>query len=476
MKSPESDEAQSPSPEENQFLTAPLSVVFVRTAVPIALVMMTNGLFSVVDAAFLGHFVGADALAAVTLMFPVFMLLNALATLVSAGMSSILARRLGAQRNPEAQQVFLGAHALALTVCLGLIALFAAFGPALIGWISNGSQGLAEMGWTYMSILIFCAPLPFMLSLHSDALRSQGKIGLMTAIAASATLLNVGFNYLLIARLGLGVAGSAVGTVLAQSLALAAVLAYRWRDDSVLSLGRLRERFAWRETVGGWGQILALGAPHSLNLLGVSLGSTAVLYSVQRWSTFDYEATVGAYGIITRVMTFAFLPLLGLSLAFQTIVGNNFGAERWERTDSCLRIALTTAVVYCAAFQTTLVATRWHLAGLFVSDPGITAELARILPRTSAMFWAFGTMMMLTSYFQAIGDAPRAAIFGLTRTYAFSIPLTLLLPFVLGEVGIWYAGPAAEVLMIGLTCLILRQRARDTGMRLGLLRAATPIG
>jgi Na+-driven multidrug efflux pump len=93
------------SSHANSFLTGPLGPIYARTALPIIFVMGMNGALAVVDALFLGHFAGADALAAVTLMFPLYMLIVALATLVSSGMSSILARHLGAGRTGGARRL-----------------------------------------------------------------------------------------------------------------------------------------------------------------------------------------------------------------------------------------------------------------------------------------------------------------------------------------------------------------------------------
>ena len=77
--------------------------------------------------------------------------------------------------------------------------------------------------------------------------------------------------------------------------------------------------------------------------------------------------------------------------------------------------------------------------------------------------------MMIGAYFQAIGDAPRAALLGLSRTYLFALPLTFLLPFRFGEPGIWYAGVVAEVLVLALTGLVLFHRRQAAGKRWGLL-------
>ena len=112
-------------PPRNTFTSGPLGVIYARTALPIIFVMGMNGLLSVADALFLGWYVGPEALAAVTLMFPIYMGLVAVATLVSSGMSSILARHLGGGRFAEARQVFAGAHGLALAVGAALIVLFA---------------------------------------------------------------------------------------------------------------------------------------------------------------------------------------------------------------------------------------------------------------------------------------------------------------------------------------------------------------
>ncbi len=217
------------NPNSNPFLHAPIGALFVRTALPMILVMVVNGLFSVVDAFFLGVYAGADALTAVTLTFPISMLMIALTTMAGAGMASQVARALGAGERERAQSVFLSAHFLALGFWLVLAVLFALLGWRAILLAANHDAGLAEQGWRFMAITIYAAPITFFLSLQGDTLRSEGKAGLMAMLAVAATLLNILFNYILIGRLGYGTAGSAAGTIAAQALALAVVLVIRLR-------------------------------------------------------------------------------------------------------------------------------------------------------------------------------------------------------------------------------------------------------
>jgi putative MATE family efflux protein len=452
------------SSQTNSFLAGPLGPIYARTALPIIFVMGMNGLLAVADALFLGHFAGADALAAVTLMFPLYMPIVALATLVSSGMSSILARQLGAWNVDAARAAYAGAHGLAVVMGLILIAIFLPFGKPVALLAAGGSEALAEMGLTYLRISVFAAPLIFILSVNSDALRNEGLVMLMAAMSLLVSLANMGFNYVLIGLLDMGVAGSAYGTALAQALALAIILAFRIFGDT-----GLRPSALWRHSpVSGWGRILALGAPQSLNFLGLAFWSGAIIAALQWVEAPEYDATVSAYGIVTRLITFAFLPLLGLAHAMQTITGNNFGAGAFQRSDASLRTAVLAAFGYCLTIQIGMTVLAAPIGSAFVSDPVVIGEVARILPVISAGFFAAGPLMMIAMHFQAIGDAGRAAILGLSKPYLFAIPLTFALAGSVGEPGIWLAAPFAEVLLLGLTALVLLHLSRERSLRWGL--------
>lgn len=452
---------------QNPYIHGPLGPIFAKTALPIVFVMGMNGLLTVVDAVFLGRYVGAAALGAVTLIFPLYMLIVALATLVSNGMSSILARHLGAQDNANAARIFVGAHGMALAVSLLLILGYLLFGRIVTLALASGSAPLADMGQTYLAITTFMSPLAFVLAVNSDALRNEGRVGFMAAMSLLVSLSNIGFNYVLIALMGLGVAGSAYGTALAQLLALAIITAFR-----IYGPTDLRPRLLLREKLTfGWRRILALGAPQSLNFIGIALSSTTIILALQLVQSDTYETTVAAYGILTRAMTFAFLPLLGLTHALQSIIGNNYGAQAWARSDQSLRIGLLISLIYCATMQLVFLTFSAPIARLFVSDPAVVAEYARIVPITTSMLWVAGPTTVIASYFQAIGSASRAAILGLTRPYLFSIPLTLGLALSIGEIGIWMASPIGEVLLLLLTVAVLLQTRGALGLQRGLFTA-----
>ncbi|MBU2867227.1 MATE family efflux transporter [Pacificibacter marinus] len=452
------------SQTSNAYLTAPIGVTYAKTAVPIIFIMSMNGLLSVMDAMFLSHYVGPNALAAVTLMFPIFMLIVACSTLVSSGMSSLMARHIGGNEMVKARAVFTGAHGLALLTSACLIVLFVLVGAPLSRLASGGNETLARMGLTYIGITVFLSPLLFVLSVQSDTLRNEGRVGFMAAMSLLVSLANIAFNYVLIAVLNMGVAGSAYGTALAQALALGIIILFRLRGTTDLRLNALLQH----RLTSAWSDILALGAPQSLGFIGFALGSASIMAALQWVDAPQYESTVSAYGIITRVMTFAYLIMLGLSLAMQTITGNNYGARLWQRTNASLMFAMVVAFLFCATLQVVLHAYAVQIGQAFVSDPAVVAEVARLLPVMTSAFVLSGPLMMISAHFQAIGDAKRAALLSLSKPYLFAIPLTFILSAGLGEIGIWIASPVTEVLVLVLTLSVLASTARRNGQRWGL--------
>ncbi|MCY7296734.1 MATE family efflux transporter [Alteromonas sp. a30] len=449
----------------NPYLTQPIAGVFLKTALPIIIMMVVSGSLNLVDAYFIGVFVGPQALASVTAMFPLFMMMVALSSWAAAGFASVMARLIGAQKHEEARQAYRQAITLVFVISSLLMTMFTLVGSSLTLAANAGNTALAQMSNDYISIIIYSSPLFFVLAICSDSLRSEGKAGFMALVSLSTTVLNGLLNYVFIVWLNWGVAGSAWGTVMAQFIALVIVWLYRkTRHNSIdLPIFALTwERNRWRE-------FLSLGAPSSLTYIGVALSSAAIIFSIQQWQLENYSVTMSAYGVITRIMTFIFLPLMGLGLAMQSIVGNNVGAGLYQRSNSCICIAISLALGYGVLLEAFLWLLNDQIGQVFVSDPLVVNEIARLLPIMSLALFLLGPLLMVNFYFQSIGDAKRAGILSVAKTYLFALPLILTLPLYFGEWGIWYAAPLAEFLGLILTLTLLYLRAEKGRYPFGLL-------
>ncbi|MCM2395066.1 MATE family efflux transporter [Rhizobium sp. S95] len=448
---------QSP---ENRFLTASPGRIFVSTALPMLAIMVMNGMLGIIDAVFLGHFVGADAMAAVGMAFPVLMLTIALSTLVSGGMSSLLARQLGADDRNAANATFADAHGLALTIASMLIVIFCAGGWNFALRVAGSDGPVAEMVWVFLALTMFGTPIQFLLGVHADAWRNEGRAGLMALMSLGVTLINILLNYILVAVLELGVAGSATGTVLAQALGLVLLAGLRPFLGGMMPLNSL-----WRNRwTGSWRRIVALGAPVSLSFVGMALSSASVVLALRLAGATDYATTIAAYGIVTRIFGFAFLPIMAIAMAMQSIVGNNVGARLYTRSDAVLRIAAATALLYCLAVEVLLLSKGTVVGAAFVADPDVIGEVGRLLRRMAAVYLFSGPVLVLGLYFQAIGQPARAALLTMVKPLILLPVLVTIAAAMLGADAIWFAYPLADgaAAVIATLVLAVALKARGT--------------
>ena len=189
--------------QDNPFLTTPIGRMFWSNALPLAVVMSMGGILNVVDGIFVGRFIGPEALAAVSLAFPVVMVLTALATLVGGGMSSLMARHLGAGDHAAAGRIFAGAHGLVLVITAVVIVFWALLGGAFVE-VMAGEPSVAGLAQDYLRILVLGVPVQLLLGLHADALRNEGRAGVIAGLSVLVNLINIGANWLGIVVLGLG--------------------------------------------------------------------------------------------------------------------------------------------------------------------------------------------------------------------------------------------------------------------------------
>lgn len=448
-------------PQDNPFLTAPIGRLFLSNALPMAVVMSMGGILNVVDGVFVGRFIGAEALAAVSLAFPAVMLMSALATLAGGGMSSLLARSLGAGDRNAAAKVFAGAHGLVLAITALLAALWLGFGGALLAETAGTAQIAATTG-RYLSILIWAAPVQLLLGLHADALRVEGRAGAVAGLSVLVNLVNIGANWLGIVIFGLGVAGSALGTVVAQVLGLALVFGLRARGSGLLPLGILR-RESW---VAHWRRIITLGLPLCLSFFGIALVACIAILALQHHAA-DYDRQVAAYGAVTRLLSLAFLPQLAIALALQGIAGQNAGAGLGGRAIAALRLAMAAAFLWCAVVALTGVFAGQMLGGWFSNDPEVTTMIAAMLRPMLALYAFAGPILVLAMYFQALGQPGRTAMLTLVKPWGLMPVLILGLSAAYGVSGIFLAFPIADGVVL-LIALVIGRGILLPGKTLGL--------
>jgi putative MATE family efflux protein len=435
----------------NPFLTVPVRRLFLMNALPMAMVMSMGGVLNIVDGIFVGRYIGSDALAAVSVTFPAIMLMNALATLVGGGMSSLFARSLGAGNREEAGRIFAGAHGLAFVIPIILIGLYFVTGRTVLQAAAAGNLQMTGLADEYLRVLVFALPVQFLLTIHADALRNEGRAPLIALLSVLVNLFNIVTNYLAIVWFDLGVAGSALGTVLAQVLGLLLVVIVRQRDRSLLSLSAL-VRYRW---VHCWRAMITVGLPLCLSFIGIALVSAVVMIALRSRAGQNYDVMVASYGIVIRILGFAFLPQMAIALATQSISGHNTGAGHCDRAEAVLKTALVTAFFWCLSVVLLLLTCSAQIGAVFTGDDAVVMAVGDIL-RPMMVFYVFsGPVLVLALYFQALGQPLRTAVLTLVKPWLLMPVFVFCGRMIAGTDGVWLAFPAADSVVLIVTVMII---------------------
>lgn len=305
--------------------TDPIRELTWRIALPMSVGMFFNTMFNVVDTLCAG-WLGTEALAALSLSFPVFFLVIASGSGLSQGTTALLANALGAGRPDEARRLL--AQSLLFAIGGGLVL-------SLIGWLAApwlcrqlGAEGdYLRTVLAYMNVILAGGVFFLLPMIFNAALSAQGTTWVYRNFLIASFVANAALNPLLMWGLAglpaMGVSGIALATVLVQ---IGGAL-FMGRHVRRLPYFQSVQRSDFKPDLALLGRIAGQGIPAALNMLTVALGVFVITWFVKH---FGKEA-VAASGIATRIEQIVLMPSIGLNTAVLSIVGQNHGAGLHHR-------------------------------------------------------------------------------------------------------------------------------------------------
>jgi putative MATE family efflux protein len=387
--------ARALSPRTVQLLEAPVMPTLLALAAPNAVVTLLQSGVSVLDAYFVAQ-LGADAIAGVSLVFPVVMLMQTMsAGGMGGGVSSAVARALGAGRRADADA--LATHALLIALGFGVVFSAAVLlgGPAL--YRAMGGRGATlEAALTYSNVLFAGAAAAWTFNTLTNVVRGTGHMTMAAMLVLGTSLLQLALSPTLINGWGpfprLGVRGAAVALVAAFTLGSLVVAAYL-----VGGRGLVRLRVRVRPSAARFNDILRVGLPGALNT--VLTNATVLLLTgiVGQFGTF----ALAGYGIGARLEYLQIPLVFGMGAALVAMVGTNVGAGRRRRAE---RVAWTGSAMAAAATGAmglwgALFPHAW--VGLFTTEPEVLAAGTSYLRIVGPVYAFFGVGLAL--YFASQG-------------------------------------------------------------------------
>lgn len=414
-------------------------------AIPISVAAMVQTSYHLINAFWVGR-INPDAVAVISLCFPVILIMISIGSGLSLGGSILIAQARGA--NDRQRLDHLAGQTLTALALLALVLSAAAFlaTPYLVRLL-GAADHLVPTAIGYLRISVMGTVFMFLSLAYQSVLRSLGHAKAPLLIIVPSVALNALLDPLLIFGWGplpeLGVLGAAYGTVLTQFVTACAGIWLMLRPRFGLHVGwrQLRPDRAITHA------IVRLGVPASIEQ---AMGAVSVAVITTLAATFGTLA-LASYGIVFRMTTFTIIPIFGISMATSILIGQSLGAGHRDQCDRIARQAVQLAFVLMGGVGVLLFLLARPIAGLFVpADPELIDYCAKVLRIFALSFPLTGVQMALTGAFRGAGDTIAAMVLTLAGTWLVLIPLSAgLSKFTpLGDMGLWWAAPAAAVINV----------------------------
>ncbi len=448
---------------KNDFSKGPMWQVILKMSIPMMLAQLVNALYNVVDRMYIGHIehVGAMALTGLGLSMPVISLITAFANLCGNGGGPLCAIARGEGDKEKAERYMGNAFTLLLIIGVLITVLLSVFLNDLLYFLGASEQTF-PFASEYLRIYLL-GTLFVMISLGMNAfINAQGfaKVGMLTVVLGA--VINIVLDpFFILSRgeklfgvltmpfgLGLGIAGAAWATVIAQLCSAVWVLKFLFSKKAILDLGarcmRLRAK-----TVG---KILGLGVTGFVMGVTTGLVQSACNVQLQRYGGDLY---VGAMTVINSVKELAFLVVHGLASGAQPVLGFNYGARKYDRVRTGIRFFCIGSLGYAGTVWLLSMTIPGTLIRIFNQDPG----LLRVgIPSVRIYFCGFVFMALQSAgqcVFVGLGKAKYAVTFSILRKVVIVLPLVFLLPLIpaMGVNGVFWSEPISD-LIGGLACFL----------------------
>ncbi|HEY5512115.1 MAG TPA: MATE family efflux transporter [Geomonas sp.] len=444
--------------EEYDLLNQPIPKLIRKIAVPTSIGYFFNTMFNVVDTYYGGR-VSTEALAALSLSFPVFFLIIAVGAGISTGATALIGHAIGAGDREAAR------HLAGQTISFGLAngILVTLVGLNLAPWLYSllgGTGGVLTLALSYIDA-IFSGSLFFLVNfVLSSILNATGDSRSFRNFLVTGCVLNFFLDpWFLYGGFGvpaMGVAGLAWATVLIQAMGNL-YLFTRARRTGLLA------GFGWRSLIPerrAYLELFQQGFPSSLNMMTVGIGIFVITWFVAR---FGRDA-VAAYGIATRIEQIALLPVMGMNVATLALVAQNNGAGKIERVVETIGKAIKAGVILMGAGTAAVYLCAEPLMGFFTRDSAVIGIGVSYLRIETFVFIAYVILYTSVSVLQGLKRPAFPLAIGLLRQIILPLPVFYLLAVTLGFglYGIWWGifavtwGAAAIALLyVGRTVALL---------------------
>lgn len=443
--------------DDRIFSEGKISKILLRFAIPAIISLLVAELYNMVDTIYVGRYIGPNAIAALTISFPIQRFLIALGFLVAVGTSTYVSRNLGEKNFLEIEKTIVNAFIIILTLMVVIPLLIFLFKESIL-YKLGASSITYSLTNEYVSIILIGAMFQCLGLVACYIMTALGNTKITLYANSIGALLNIILDYILVAHYGIGIQGAAIATVFSQVVSFFFIL-YKFKDvvksfKIKVSIKAIFSSLNLDIIMG----IIAIG--FSTFVIEISDAVVSVILNNLLYSKGGDTAII-IVGVITKISMFMFIAIIGISSAMQPIVAYNFGAEKYNRMKETVRVSIKTVTLVSIVFAAILGLLSNEIIGFFLMDKEILPAAVRAFRICISLLPFTGIYYIAIYYYQAIGEAKKSFLLSIFRQLVIFIPLAFIFVQILGTLGAWIAYPVSDLISASVSSFLLNKASKQ---------------
>lgn len=414
-----------------------------KLSVPAIVGMVVVRLYNFMDGVYVGQMIGDRAMAAVSVSYPFTLANTGISTLIGVGSASVLSRAIGKKDQAVIDKIMGNLIALNLIFSLIIMAGGMIFTKQIL--MLSGAKGeILSLATRYLRIIFAGSLFVNFAQSANMIMRGEGLLKRAMMFSAGSAVMNIILDpvfILLLNPYGRGIDGAAYATILSQVAYAAATLWYFKKKSRAVRIHAIRiEKDLFHEIIG----------------VGVSAMLMQVMMLVQQTVLYNLAAQHGGdtwqiiLGATYRVVSFAFIPLWGLSQGYQPAVGTNYGAKQYDRVKYITKIFSIAATLLALIFYLPIMTAPKAILSMFITTLSVAEQGAGAFRLFFISFILLGFWIVVLTLMQSLGRATKASVLVILRQIVLYIPAAIIMPHVagLGVHGIFTAPVITDMIVL----------------------------
>lgn len=404
--------------------------LMIKLSLPGILGMMVISINSLVDAIYVSYFIGTEAFAGISLLFPLTLVITSVTVFIAAGSSSVLSRAIGSNDIEKQQKVIPNMIALSLISSLILMIVGILFSEELVTFM-GATGAMLKYGISYFKISILGAFFSIYGLSANGLIRSEGKIKQAMTFTVLSVLLNITLTPLFIHTFSMDIAGAAWSSIISMFIYATATSLYFVNRKASFSTGKISIRIE-KDIIK---DVMNIGTSAFVMQLS-NVIKQFFLFRTLAWYGTPHD--IAFFSAAFRLFSFLAIPVLGLLQPMQPIIGINYGASNISRCIEAIKTFRIGGILFILIFMIPVLIFPEYCIQLMLPDMVLDTQEIFNLRSILAVLFLLPIASSSIIFFQATGKGKLASIFPISRQIVLFLPLIWCLPKMFGINGIYY--------------------------------------